>query len=356
MLVLGIETSCDETAAAVVRDGQEVLSNIVHSQVRDHQRYGGVVPEIASRLHVEMLPAMVQEALREPGVGWDDLDAIAVTYGPGLASSLLVGLSSARALALRVDKPLVGINHLEAHLYSVFLGPAAPRLSEVCPLVVLLVTGGNTCLVLVNDIGDYRVLGQTLDDAAGEALDKGAKLLGLGYPGGPAIESAAAGGRMDFLDLPRGLGHGRGSELVHGMRRDLCFSFSGLKTALLYYLKAHPEVLSNGALADVAASYQEAVFDALISRAGKALELEGVRHLACVGGVARNRRLRDKLAQLVREQGVSLYSAAPEYCTDNAAMIAALAGTGRAGVPVGAGPFDIEPSLGLGASAGTGGP
>jgi len=350
MLVLGIETSCDETAAAVVRDGHEVLSNVVYSQVAQHQPYGGVVPEIASRSHVEQLPGIVEQAMGEAGADWNALDAIAVTYGPGLASSLLVGVASARALALRLEKPLLGVNHLEAHLYSLFLGDQAPKPEQVGPMVVLLVTGGHTGLVAVDAVGRYRLLGQTLDDAAGEALDKGATLMGLGYPGGPAIEKAAQGGRRDFVEFPLGLRRPDGAAMIGGLRREFCFSFSGLKTALLYYLRDHPDVLP-GHLSDVAASYQESVFDALLNRVQRVFGEEQTRVFACVGGVARNRRLREKLDALAARLGVTVHAAAPQFCTDNAAMIAALASTGLPATSIDLTEGDIQPNLPVGRAA-----
>jgi N6-L-threonylcarbamoyladenine synthase len=326
MNVLGIETSCDETAAAVVCDGRVVLSNVVFTQIAQHRPYGGVVPEIASRSHVEEIAGVVRQAVDDAKLAWAQVDAVAATYGPGLASSLLVGLSASKALALRLRKPLLGVNHIEAHLYSLFLGQAAPSPEAVAPLVVLMVSGGHTGLIRIEKMGSYKLLGQTLDDAAGEALDKGANLLKLGYPGGPAIEKAAAGGNPAYVKFPRGLQRRVAGELAGGLDRDLCFSFSGLKTSLLYYLKDRPEVLANGRLKDVAASYQEAVFDALLLRLKRAIERHPVAAVGCVGGVARNRRLREKLDRLSNERGVRLLLAQPEFCTDNAAMIAALAG------------------------------
>jgi N6-L-threonylcarbamoyladenine synthase len=346
MLILGIETSCDETAAAVVRDGRDVLSNSVYSQVAQHAEFGGVVPEIAARSHVEILPGTLERAMRESGVEWASLDAVSVTCGPGLATSLLVGLSAAKALAYRLARPLRHMNHLEAHLYSVFLDPAAPAVEEACPMLVLLVTGGNTVLVRMDGIGRYHVLGQTLDDAAGEALDKGATLMGLGYPGGPAIEATAQGGNPHSFRFPRGLEHPHGPERIHGMDRRFCFSFSGLKTALLYYLRDHPDALRGEGLADVAASYQEAVFDALLRRVDVAIQPVPPRTFACVGGVARNRLLRSKLAGALAGTGIHTLFAPPQYCTDNAAMIAGLAGHPGGPLPLDD-PFaaDIQPGL-----------
>jgi len=346
--VLGIETSCDETAAAVVRGGRQVRSNLVFSQIEAHHPYGGVVPEIASRNHLERLPDMLQRAVDEAGVDWGEIDAVAVTYGPGLASSLLVGLTAGKALALRLQKPLVPVNHLEGHLYSIYLGEASPPADELGSMVVLLVTGGHTCLVRMESVGAYRLLGQTLDDAAGEALDKGANLMHLGYPGGPAVEQAAAGGDPAWIRFPRGLEKGTRERVANGLARDFCFSFSGLKTALRYYLEAHPETAGNGTLKHVAASYQEAVFDVLIDRAERALTRVGDRVFACVGGVARNRRLRHKIEEMVTRLGVSLILAPPAYCTDNAAMIAALAGWKPLPEQSDLAHLDIAPNLSIG--------
>ena len=326
MNVLGIETSCDETSAAVVRDGRMVLSNVVFTQIAQHRPYGGVVPEIASRSHVEEIAGIVQQAVDDAKLAWTQVDAVAATYGPGLASSLLVGLSASKALALRLGKPLLGVNHIEAHLYSLFLGQDAPSPEAVVPLVVLMVSGGHTSLIQIEKIGSYKLLGHTLDDAAGEALDKGANLLKLSYPGGPALEKAATGGDPAYVRFPRGLQHRVTGEWTGHLDRDLCFSFSGLKTSLLYYLKDHPELLTSDRLKDIAASYQEAVFDALLLRLKHAIEGHPVATMGCVGGVARNRRLREKLEQLSIDYGARLLLAQPEFCTDNAAMIAALAG------------------------------
>ena len=235
MLVLGIETSCDETAVALVRDGRDVLVNLVYSQVARHRPYGGVVPEIASRAHVEVLPSLLRDAISAAGCAWGGVDAVAVTRGPGLATSLLVGTTAARALAVSLQVPLLGVNHLEGHLYSVFLPPTKgdsranwPRPADHTPLLVALVTGGHTLLAVVEELGRYRIIGQTLDDAAGEALDKGSSLLGLGYPGGPAIEQAARGGRADAIDFPRGAGAGQAGSVPGGFDRAFCFSYSGL--------------------------------------------------------------------------------------------------------------------------------
>lgn len=333
MLILGIESSCDETAAAVVRDGREVLSSVIHSQIEAHRPYGGVVPEIASRAHVEHFPVVVKEALVQARVSWRDIDGIAVTHGPGLVSSLLIGLSGARALGQVLNKPVWGIHHLEAHMMAAFLDSDIPPPETLCPLVMLLVSGGHTMLIEMQGIGKYRILGQTLDDAAGECLDKGANLLGLSYPGGPIIEKVARTGNPHYIDFPRGMLHAPRRVLENGMDTSMCFSFSGLKTALLYHLKKHPEDKIDH-LPDVAASYQEAVMDALARRVARAMDATRLKTLACVGGVAKNAVLRAKLADVASRRKLDVYFAPLAYCTDNAAMIAALAGLRHAaGLP-----------------------
>jgi len=345
--ILGIETSCDETAAAVVRDGRMVLSNVVFSQSDLHSPYGGVVPEIAARSHVETLPAIIESAVEKAGFTWQDLDAIAVTCGPGLATSLLVGLAAAKGLALRLGLPLCGVNHIEAHIYSVFLSSAAPPVESVCPFVALVVSGGHTCLVRVDGLGSYRLLGQTVDDAAGEAFDKGANLLGLGYPGGPAVERASRGGDPQYVDFPRGRQRPDRIRLSN-VDAEVCFSFSGLKTSLRYYLRDHPMAEGEDSarrLASLAASYQEAIVDALVSRCDKALT--GVGCLAVGGGVALNSRLREKLSCLTQQRGVRLLVAEPRYCADNAAMVAGLAGVGRGVWGDAASELDAQPNLAL---------
>ena len=346
MLVLGIESSCDETAAAVVRGGREVLSSVVNSQIASHRPYGGVVPEIASREHVGNFPVVAAEAVAQAGVAWEALDAIAVTHGPGLVSSLLIGLSGARALGQALGKPVWGVNHLEAHVAGMFLDPAAPAPDDACPALVLMVSGGHSCLVEMLGVGRYRLLGQTLDDAAGECLDKGANLLGLGYPGGPVIERAAQGGDPAYVKFPRGMEHAKNRTTDNGLEIEMCFSFSGLKTALLYHLKNHPEDRARH-LADLAASYQEAVMDSLAQRAERALKATGARTLACVGGVAKNSSLRAKLDGLTRRHRARLLLTPLAYCTDNAAMVAAAAGL-RALAGLGNPPaVEADPSLPL---------
>jgi N6-L-threonylcarbamoyladenine synthase len=331
MLVLGIETSCDETSAALVRDGGEVLSCVISSQVKDHAPYGGVVPELASRRHVENIPYVLNRVMEEGSTSWDEVDALAVTCGPGLAPSLLVGVSAAKGLSQRLNKPLYYINHLEAHLYSVLIGKSAPAAGDICPFLCLLVSGGHTCLVDVKGLGHYTVLCETVDDAAGEAFDKGATLLGLGYPGGPIIDKLAKSGRVDAHTFPRSRAG---------------FSFSGLKTSLKYFIEKNPLSGNEQELADICASYQEAIVDALITRTFE--YMEGYQHVACVGGVSLNSRLRGRLAQVSEEHGVSLHLAEPLYCMDNAAMIAGLA-TAEQGFKGDAfSTLDICPNLAIG--------
>ena len=324
MNVLGIETSCDETAVSVVADGRAIRANVIYSQIARHAVYGGVVPEVAARAHLEVLPRLLQEALDQAGMNWADVDAVAATRGPGLATSLIMGFSAAKALAVRLGVPLLGVHHLEAHLYSVLLDqPLADE--AVLPALVLLVSGGHTCLVRFEGAGRHELLGQTLDDAAGEALDKGAKLMGMAYPGGPLLEQAARGGDAGWVTFPRGCvrDERRGTRCRHP---DLCFSFSGLKTALMYHIKRNPGALDGARLNHVAASYQQAVVETLVLQVERALDLGPVRALASAGGVARNGLLRARLADVARARGLPLLLAKPEYCTDNAAMIAALGG------------------------------
>ena len=303
-LILGIETSCDETAAAVVADGTSVLSSVVSSQVDVHARYGGVVPEVASRAHVKAMTPVVAQALVEAGAEPSDLTAVAATHGPGLVGSLLIGVSAAKALALVWDLPFVAVNHLEAHLYASFV--EEPDLEM--PLVVLLVSGGHTLLVLMRGHGDYDVLGSTADDAAGEAYDKVARHLGLGYPGGPLIDRLAMEGSAT-IDFPRPV-------LNDGYR----FSFSGLKTAVVNHVRKNPEA----AVKDVAASFQEAVVDVLVTKARRAAEETGAKGLVIGGGVAANSRLREAMLDACVEDGLRAFLPSRPMCTDNAAMVAAV--------------------------------
>lgn len=306
--LLAIESSCDDTAAAVAVDGV-VRSNVVSSQ-RVHSGFGGVVPELASRAHQRLIVPTVDAALEEAGVGAADLDAVAVTYGPGLAGSLLVGVSFAKAYAFGLGVPLVGVNHLEGHLYSVFIEPPTPPFPFLC----LVVSGGHTQLVLVDDGFEHQLLGSTRDDAAGEAFDKVAKMLGLGYPGGPVVDRLAAEGDPAFQSFPRSRLPG------------FDFSFSGVKTAVLYYLNQFSdderERLLAEHLPDVCAAFQQTVVDMLIDGLRRAARETGVGHLALAGGVSANSALRSAAAELADELGASLYVPALAHCMDNAAMIA----------------------------------
>jgi N6-L-threonylcarbamoyladenine synthase len=304
--ILGIETSCDETAAAVVEHATIVRSSVVSSQIDRHARYGGVVPEIASRAHVELLTPVVAQALVEGGVADHEVEAVAATHGPGLIGSLLVGVSAAKALALVWGVPFVAVNHLEAHLYASFL--EEPDLEM--PLVVLLVSGGHTMLVHMLGHGRYRLLGQTIDDAAGEAFDKVARFLGLGYPGGPVIDKLAGEGDPEAIRFPRAMldqGHD--------------FSFSGVKTSVVNHVRRNPDV----ATADVAASFQEAVVDVLVTKARRAAREVGARGICLGGGVAANSALRQRLVDGCNEDGMRPFVPSRSMCTDNAAMVAAAA-------------------------------
>jgi N6-L-threonylcarbamoyladenine synthase len=312
MKVLAIETSCDETACAVVEDGRRALADVVATQIDIHRRWGGVVPELASRNHVVQVMPVVDEALTRAGIAPADLDAVAVTSGPGLVGALLVGVQAAKALALAWGKPLVRVNHLEGHLVAAFLSEQAPAF----PYLGLVVSGGHTSLYAAAGFGDYRLLGQTRDDAAGEAFDKGAKLLGLPYPGGIAIDKLAKEGDRSAIRFPKAIVKGA----------DLDFSFSGLKTALLHHVKKHGVPEGKG-LADLCASYQEAIVRALVEKAFRAARRLQFDRLVLSGGVAANSRLRAAVQEKAAEyEGMSVFLPAPRLCTDNAAMIA-VAGT-----------------------------
>ena len=312
-VVLGIETSCDETAVAVVERAAVVRSSVVSSQVEQHARFGGVVPEIAGRAHVQELVPVLAEALATAGVEGPDVEVVAATTGPGLVGSLLVGVSAAKALSLVWGVPFVSVNHLEAHLYASFLEEPDLEL----PLVVLLVSGGHTMLVLMEDHGRYRLLGSTLDDAAGEAFDKVARYLGLGYPGGPAIDSLAAGGDGSAFDFPRSMVQENPDTLPDDRR--YAFSFSGLKTAVVNHVRHDPD----SPTADVAASFQEAVVDALVTKARWAVEATGARGACLGGGVAANSLLRERFLDMCTGTGVRAFLPSRSMCTDNAAMVAA---------------------------------
>ena len=311
MLVLGLETSCDETAAAVVDESYTVHSNIIFSQ-QDHAPYGGVVPELASRAHMRALVPVVRQALATAGIGWEEVDGVAATRGPGLVGSLIVGLSLAKGLALACNKPLVGVHHLEAHVFSNLVAAQV----EV-PFLTLLVSGGHTELILVRALGSYKVLGRTRDDAAGEAFDKVAKLLGLlpgegAVAGGRLIAELAADGDPEAIDFPRALVD------------EMDFSFSGLKTAVLHYVRSLTPPARTQQLAHIAASFQEAVVDALVAKTLLALDRADVATVCLAGGVAANQRLRQCLRAAVEHRGLSFHCPAYDLCTDNAAMVGAV--------------------------------
>ncbi len=322
-LILGIESSCDETAAAVVRDGVEVVSNVVASQIAQHAVHGGVVPELAAREHLKAIKPVVDSALTEAGVTIRDIAAVAVTRGPGLMPALLVGLNFAKGLAVANDLPLLGVNHFLGHIYGAFLddGQAALTADETWPLLALVVSGGHTSLMLINADGTARQVGMTIDDAAGEALDKAAKLLGLGYPGGPIMEKTAQQGEPGRYNFPRPLCGGSGKPLAPEHRYN--FSFSGVKTALLYHWRKLSESgeMDERQLYDTVASYQEAVIDVLCRKTVLAATELGAKSVVLCGGVACNGELRSRLTTKLPEM-IKLYLAPRKYCTDNAAMIA----------------------------------
>jgi len=308
MLILGIETSCDETAAAVLDDGQQIRSNIVLSQ-SVHRDYGGVVPELASRAHIKTLIPIIREALKEANAGLGDLEAVAVTFGPGLVGSLLVGLSVAKSLAFALSIPPIGVNHIEGHIFANFL--EHPKLKP--PLLHLVVSGGHTQLIYQPGMGQYRLLGQTLDDAAGESFDKVARMLQIGYPGGPEIDRLSAEGNAHYVEFPR----------AYLEKNSLDFSFSGLKTAVLNFLDTLSPEQIRAHRTDIAASFQAAVVEVLVEKCLLAASQQGVRRIAVAGGVACNSQLRTQLKRRAAEQGVEIFYPSPLLCTDNAAMIAA---------------------------------
>jgi len=323
MKLLGIETSCDETAAGVVQDGRQILSNVVASQVDIHTRFGGIVPEVASRQHFLAAIPIIQEAMAQAQARWSDLDAIAVTIGPGLAGSLLVGVNMAKAIALAQGLPLLGINHLEGHIYANWLEGRVPDFPAIC----LIVSGGHTDLVMMRGHGEYQPLGRTRDDAAGEAFDKVARILGLGYPGGPAIEKASLSGSLHRL--PRAWLKGSDD-----------FSFSGLKTAVLRLVEERKDLSA----ADIAASFQEAVADVLVTKTVAAAERLGARHIMLCGGVASNRLLRQAMAQ---RSPIPVLIPSPILCTDNAAMIASCGYFRLKSGPTSGWDLDVRPNLRL---------
>ncbi len=307
--ILAIESSCDETAAAVVKNGRTVLSNVIYSQIALHTLYGGVVPEIASRKHIEKINPVIEEALSEAKMTLEEMTAVAVTYGPGLVGALLVGVAEAKAIAYAAGKPLIGVHHIEGHVSANFI--EHPDLEP--PFVCLIVSGGHTHLVIVKDYGEFEILGRTRDDAAGEAFDKVARAVGLGYPGGPKIDQAARDGNPDAIDFPRGK--------VEGAPYD--FSFSGLKSCVLNYINHAKMTGEEVCVADLAASFQQSVVDSLVSRTIAAAGEYGYRKVAIAGGVASNTVLRAGMEKACRKAGLSLYYPSPGLCTDNAAMIGA---------------------------------
>ena len=308
ILILGIETSCDETAASVVKNGREVLSNIISSQIDLHTLYGGVVPEIASRKHIEKINQVITEALKEAKVSLSDITAIAVTYGPGLVGALLVGVAEAKAIAFAAGKPLVGVHHIEGHISANYI----ENKELEPPFACLVVSGGHTHLVRVMDYGKYEILGCTRDDAAGEAFDKVARAIGLGYPGGPKIDKVSKEGNADAIHFPRA----KVDESVYD------FSFSGLKSAVLNYLNSCEMKGETVCVPDVAASFQKAVVDVLVGHSMAAAEEYGFQKFAIAGGVASNSSLRSAMADACKERGIAFYHPSPILCTDNAAMIA----------------------------------
>ncbi|MEG2343010.1 MAG: tRNA (adenosine(37)-N6)-threonylcarbamoyltransferase complex transferase subunit TsaD [Acidaminococcaceae bacterium] len=305
--ILGIESSCDETAAAVVKNGQEVLSNIISSQIVVHRKFGGVVPEIASRKHIENVLPVIDEALTTAKVTLDELDAIAVTYGPGLVGALLVGVSAAKALAFAKDKPLIGVNHLEGHVFANFLADADLK----PPFLALVVSGGHTALLKVTSYQDFELLGQTKDDAAGEAFDKIARVMGLQYPGGPEIEKLALTGNPQAMNFPRAQ-----------MSGQYDFSFSGLKSAVINYLHTEDQAGRSVNHADVAASFQAAIVEVLVQKSLQALRATGLGEIVLAGGVSANKSLQEALAVGAESVGARLIHPTPILCTDNAVMIA----------------------------------
>ena len=311
MNILAIESSCDETAAAVVQDGRKVLSNIISSQIEIHKLYGGVVPEIASRKHIEKVIQVVDEALKEASLTMDEIDAVAVTYGPGLVGALLVGVSAAKSIAFAHNKPLIGVHHIEGHISANYI--ENEELEP--PFLCLVVSGGHTNLVIVKDYGEYEVLGKTRDDAAGEAFDKVARAIGLGYPGGPKIQKISEEGNKDAIAFPR----------AKVADSPFDFSFSGLKSSVLNYINSCEMKGEEINKADIAASFQEAVVDVLVSHTIEGAKQLGFKKIAMAGGVASNAVLREEMKEACERRGFKFYHPSPILCTDNAAMIGAAA-------------------------------
>ena len=309
--ILAIESSCDETAAAVVKNGREVLSNVISSQIDLHTLYGGVVPEIASRKHIEKINQVVEQALLEAKVTWEDITAIAVTYGPGLVGALLVGVSFAKALAFALKKPLIGVHHIEGHISANYI----ENKELEPPFMCLVVSGGHSHLVKVKDYGEYEILGRTRDDAAGEAFDKVARAIGLGYPGGPKIDKVSDEGNPEAIAFPR----------AKVADNEYDFSFSGLKSSVLNYLNSCEMRGETVNQADVAASFQKAVVDVLVSHSMDALDKYGFKKFAIAGGVASNKHLRTAMTEACEKRKIDFYHPSPVLCTDNAAMIGAAA-------------------------------
>ncbi|MDO4621195.1 MAG: tRNA (adenosine(37)-N6)-threonylcarbamoyltransferase complex transferase subunit TsaD [Lachnospiraceae bacterium] len=305
--ILTIETSCDETAAAVVRDGREVLSNSIYTQISMHTLYGGVVPELASRSHIEKINHVIESALAEANTTLDDIDAVAVTYGPGLVGALLVGVAEAKAIAWAAGKPLIGVNHIEGHISANYI--EHPELKP--PYLGLVVSGGHTHLIIVKDWAEFEILGRTVDDAAGEAFDKVARAIGLGYPGGPKIDAVSKEGNPDAIHFPKAK--------VNGSEFD--FSFSGIKSAVLNYLNHAQMMHEEVCAADLAASFQKSVVEVLCDHTVAAAKKYGIRQVAMAGGVSANSGLRAGMKKACEENGLELYVPSPIYCTDNAVMI-----------------------------------
>jgi N6-L-threonylcarbamoyladenine synthase len=308
MLILGIETSCDETAASVVQDGKRILSNVVYSQMV-HNKYWGVVPELASREHMKTILPIVKNTLNEARIELKEIEGVAVTYGPGLVGSLLIGLSFAKGLSYSLGIPFIGINHIEGHIFANFLEHSDLEFPFIC----LVISGGHSNLIYVKDKGEYELLGRTRDDAAGEAFDKVAKVLNLGYPGGPVIDKLSKEGRADFVRFPR----------AYLEEDSFDFSFSGVKTAVAIYVSKLPEEELEKHKIDIATSFQEAIVDVLVDKGIKASLLKKVKSIALAGGVARNSRLREKLEREAKKHNLKVFYPSPILCTDNAAMIAA---------------------------------
>lgn len=310
MLMLGLESSCDETSASIVKDGDTVLSNVIVSQIKVHKEYGGVVPEIASRKHTENISVVLDQAFKKAGVGYQDIEAVAVTHQPGLFGSLIIGVTAAKTISLLNKIPLVGVNHIIGHIYANFIGPEKPQFPFVC----LVVSGGHTFIARVDHHLHFEIIGRTRDDAAGEAYDKVARFLGLGYPGGPIIDSLAMQGDPSLFRFPRAI-----------VKDTFDFSFSGLKTAVINKVRAmtdDPHALSKEVVCDIAAGFQDSVVDVLVSKTIQAAHQTGIHTLCIAGGVSANKGLRARFQEVCDAEGMALHIPPFEYCTDNAAMIA----------------------------------